>query len=456
MEIVCASAKPDAKRVLIVSTYKTRCGMASHAEVLISHLKDLYALDVFPLDQFVLRSRDKRVNDAGNKAIKRMCAKLRDYDAVILQWEPEFWGASHKQILKRVKMFTQNVSRLIFVNHTVMSEPAILSFNAVRSIAGEYGVSSAVTYVRDAIRGFHSRLYNLFKAVDRRRELTVIAHTRRDRRFLEMVVGFSDVRDHPLFHIRHEWRDAIERDAKAARREMESIYGKDVVFIATFGFLTDHKSIDTAVTAMRYLPKNYKLLIYGGVHPNTIKEREPVNPYVKSLTSSARGDVASLMKFAPTSLRSGSIQGTPVTNEAIKNIFLSNLPVDDRVIFMSSPDDYEFAVAIGACDVAVLPYLEIGQSASGPASQVLELGARLVSTTARPFSEIDRIFPNRISMFDIGNYMQLAVAIKNALTKPKHAPFSLEKGSWTQRDFYVAAIEDNIAKASGARREAAE
>jgi len=455
VEIVQISSKPAAKRVLIVSTYKTRCGMASHSEVMISHLKDEYAIDVFPLDQFVLRNRDKRANEAGNRSIFNLCKRLKDYDAVVLQWEPGFWGVTNPQILRRVKMFCQNVRRLIMINHTVMPEPSILSLSAVRSVAAETGLSSAVTYLKEAVTGFHSKLYKFFKDVDDRGDLTVLTHTRRDKKFLEMVVGFRDVRDHPLFHIHAEWRDQLDKDSSAARKELESIFGADSIFVSSFGFLTEHKSIDTTINAMRFLPKNYKLLIYGGVHPNAIKEFELINPYVKTLTSAVTGDVRSIIKYAPLNTRAGNNNENIYSTEALRNVAKLNSPIADRVFFMGSPEDYDFAVAIGACDVAVLPYLEVGQSASGPASQILELGARLVATTARPFAEIERYFPGRVTMFDTGNHLQLATAVQNVLTKPKHKPFSIEPNSNTQREFYVRAIEDTSVKGGGKLREVA-
>ena len=455
MEVVPVTAVSGAKRILIISTYNIRCGMASHTEVLISHLGKRYSIDVFPLDQFVLRNRDKRASIAGDQAIRDLCPKLALYDVTIMQWEPGFWGLKHSQILKRVKLLTDHVQRLVLVKHTVMPEPAMISYKALKSVVNESGFSAALNYATEAAIGFHSRLYGYFKKIDRRGQLTVITHTRRDKRFLELVVGFSDVRDHPLCHIHDEWADSIEADGKAERRRLETLYGADSIFVSTFGFLAEHKSLDTALTSLRMLPENYKLLIYGGIHQYTIKEFEPINPYVKRLVSTATGDPARLLKFAGASRTSGKGADLTASSEAFDGLFEEVKPIKDRVIFMGAPDDYQFAVAIAASDISVLPYLEVGQSASGPASQIVELGSKFIATNAKPFAELVKYFPDRISMFDIGNYMQLATAIRTATFRPPHKPFSAPYNSGTQRDFYISAIEDTFAKASDQRKKAA-
>ena len=58
-------------------------------------------------------------------------------------------------------------------------------------------------------------------------------------------------------------------------------------------------------------------------------------------------------------------------------------------------------------------------------------------------------------MFDIGNHLQLATAIRTAVQKSAPKPFSTPYNSWTQRDFYVKAIEDTAVKGRGRTLEAA-
>src|SRR5437016_4725312 len=53
--------------------------------------------------------------------------------------------------------------------------------------------------------------------------------------------------------------------------------------IGVFGFLGRYKGFDTVVKALHHLPKDYHLLIFGGVHPNEIKLHQPIDPVVSTL-----------------------------------------------------------------------------------------------------------------------------------------------------------------------------
>jgi hypothetical protein len=55
-----------------------------------------------------------------------------------------------------------------------------------------------------------------------------------------------------------------------------------------------------------------------------------------------------------------------------------------------------------------LPYLEVGQSSSGPISQALELGCRVIASRTHTFLQFGRYHQNMIEFFDIGNHLELA------------------------------------------------
>jgi hypothetical protein len=62
-------------------------------------------------------------------------------------------------------------------------------------------------------------------------------------------------------------------------------------------------------------------------------------------------------------------------------------------------------------DVVVMPYLEVGQSASGPISQAVELGCRVIASRTHAFLGFARYHPQTIEFFDIGNHLELAERI---------------------------------------------
>jgi hypothetical protein len=82
--------------------------------------------------------------------------------------------------------------------------------------------------------------------------------------------------------------------------------------------------------------------------------------------------------------------------------------LSSRLHFMGSFDDDDFLAGMAICDVVALPYLEVGQSSSGPISQAVELGCRVIASRTHNFLEFARYHPNTIEFFDIGNHLELA------------------------------------------------
>jgi hypothetical protein len=74
-------------------------------------------------------------------------------------------------------------------------------------------------------------------------------------------------------------------------------------------------------------------------------------------------------------------------------------------------DDGEFCTAMAICDSVVLPYVEVGQTSSGPISMALDMGCRVIASRNRAFLQMARYHPGEIEFFDIGNYAELAARI---------------------------------------------
>ena len=85
---------------------------------------------------------------------------------------------------------------------------------------------------------------------------------------------------------------------------------------------------------------------------------------------------------------------------------------------MGALSDNEFLTGMAICDAVVFPYLEVGQSASGPISQALELGCRIVASRTHTFLEFAEYHRDAIELFDIGNHLELAERI---LARPQFA-----------------------------------
>src|ERR1700674_3355408 len=75
---------------------------------------------------------------------------------------------------------------------------------------------------------------------------------------------------------------------------------------------------------------------------------------------------------------------------------------------MGALGEPDFLSGMTICDAVVFPYLEVGQSSSGPISQALELGCRIIASRTHTFMEFAEYHENAIEFFDIGNHLELA------------------------------------------------
>ncbi len=140
-----------------------------------------------------------------------------------------------------------------------------------------------------------------------------------------------------------------------------------------------------------------------------------MHPYISSLLRDANVDATLYDQ-----MQNASGVGLSINVESRLTELFGRHPRDlsDRVHFMGAPDDADFLAGMATCDVVVLPYLEVGQSSSGPISQAIELGRRVIASRTHAFLEFARYHPNTVEFFDIGNHLELAERIA---ARPQYA-----------------------------------
>lgn len=117
---------------------------------------------------------------------------------------------------------------------------------------------------------------------------------------------------------------------------------------------------------------------------------------------------------------------------------------------MGALGDAEFLAGMAICESVVFPYLEVGQSSSGPISQALELGCRVIASRTRTFLGFAEYHPNVIEFFDIGNHLELA---ERVLARPQFAarPFP-DFNAETNKALYLLANSRLLQGAGSASR----
>jgi glycosyltransferase involved in cell wall biosynthesis len=285
--------------------------------------------------------------------------------------------------------------------------------------------------------GIASRL----RHAQRFKPVTAIVHTRRDFWYMKYVHGLRSVYDHPLSFLGAA--EAQEIRCSAGREKfavLDAVPAHDKL-IGVFGFLGRYKGFDTVIRALHHLPEEYHLLIFGGVHPNEIRPHQAIDPVVSSLFDAGYVDTSVAER---TRAHSGTT--TPIVSVAVDGSMRDLLiehPKDlsGRIHFLGAQSDADFLAGMAICDAVVFPYMEVGQSSSGPISQALELGCRVIASRTHTFLQFARYHPNTIEFFDIGNHLELAGRL---LARPQFEPLDrlLAFNVETNKATYLAANGD--------------
>ncbi len=400
---------PRRDRLAIVSTRNKLCGIAAYTQALERQLAEVFDITVFDLDQYLLRSQHPRVRALGDRHIKEICREIARFDTVNLQLEYGTLGRGAKDIERRFRWLVAASPRLSVTFHTLIRPPAFPIADVAKAIL-TFKWSKAVD-----IRTIYARSNRLsagiakcLRRAQRRKPVSVIVHNHRDGSDARHLHAFRRVFDHPLSFL-----SSIEAEsviAHAARRRFTQLdpLPPDAKLVGIFGFLNDYKGFGTVIRALHHLSEDHHLLIFGGVHPNEIPSRATIHPYVASLLTDARVDTTLYDQMR-------DIAGVGLNLDIERHLLelFGKHPRDlsERVHFMGALDDADFLAGMAICDVVVLPYLEVGQSASGPISQAVELGCRVIASRTHTFLEFARYHPNTVEFFDIGNHLELAERI---------------------------------------------
>jgi glycosyltransferase involved in cell wall biosynthesis len=405
-------------RLALVSTYSELCGIAAYTRSLEKQLADVFDIRVFDLNQYLLRSAHGRVRKFGDRHIQEICRELKDFNAVNLQLEHGTLGRSARDIFRRFSWIVRAAPQLSVTFHTMFDAAAFDYVRWLRAIS-RFNFAEAV-----AMRSLYNRTHLLsagiatrLRRAQRFKPVTIVVHTRRDMWHMKYVHGLRHVYDHPLSFLSESEAKEIRRTATRRRFPILDALPNDAKLIGVFGFIGRYKGFDSVIRALHHLPPDHHLLIFGGIHPNEIKAHQPIDPIVSALFDAGYVDtsVAERMRAVPA-------RGVPTVSVAVDGStrdLLIQHPKDlsQRIHFLGATSDADFLAGMAICDPVVFPYLEVGQSSSGPISQALELGCRVIASRTHTFLQFGKYHKDMIEYFDIGNHLELAARI---LARPQY------------------------------------
>jgi glycosyltransferase involved in cell wall biosynthesis len=426
-------------RLAVISTYNELCGIAGYTRGLEKQLGDVFDVTIFGLNQYLLRATHRRVRRFADRHIHAICREIRDFDAVNLQLEHGTLGYDRRDIYRRFCWILQAAPRISVTFHTVFVAEAFDYWTYLKEICrGNFTAAGALrsNYYRAQLlsAGIAKRL----RRAQRFKPVSVIVHTRRDRAHMEYIHGLRNIYDHPLSFLGEADAGVVRESASRRKFAILDELPGDAKLIGVFGFLGRYKGFDTVVRALHHLPKEYHLLIFGGVHPNEIRPHQAIDPVVSSLFEAGYVDT-SIAERVWTKPGTGAPAVSIAVEGAARDLLIDH-PKDlsERIHFLGAGPDADFLAGMAICDAVVFPYLEVGQSSSGPISQSLELGCRIIASRTHTFLQFARYHQNMIEFFDIGNHLELAARI---LARPEFdlRARRLTFNTATNRAVYLAA-----------------
>jgi len=436
------SSKP---KLAIIGTFDDLCGIAAYVKTMVRLLGDRYDVTVFDLDQYLFKHASSTVQRLAEAEVRRICAELPRFDAVNIQLEHGLFGTSANMIVRRLKSIIRACPTLVITFHTILEGGHPQWRTLLRSVVRGRPVRGVQAFRQMRHDNLLANgLYRFLRQEQRRRgsrqRLSVVVHTRRDRRMLQYVHSLENVYDHPLAQLTPDRVAEIRSRADRANFAGLGQLPPDAILLGCFGFLSSYKGFDTAIKAVRLLPKRYHLAIFGALHPGGTKAFAKRDAYLSKLLA--------MVHAGQRLLESGKERGKKspfniaVEGDRLPELMASSNPDDlsARVHFLGAVSDDDFPAAIAVCDTVLLPYREVGQSSSGPLCLGIELGKHVIATRTKAFLQAQRYYRNRYRTIDIDNHLELAQAIEAESGVVGDFPLPTSFSAETNRAMYLALL----------------
>jgi len=367
-------------KVVIVSSYRRNCSVAQYVEHLEQPLRQLISdLEILALPVDLLRASGATAASMAKSEMNALLARVAKADVVILEFEPGLFGKTQGRVWATVKAVLAASKRVVVTYHTAPMPPATLQ----PSIGG-----AKAFLVHTYRQQIFVRL--LRKIRSNQRKFVHIVQTEREKTRLTLLgVDPGRIFDMPLAFLSQQQK--AEMSDGRHRTDLDDTLGTGgKKLLGLFGFLGGIKGTRVALKALSLLPGDHHLLVVGGIHPEGVIHGTSNQPALRDIQK----------ELAPDH-RPGELPEQSAARRALL----------DRVHFAGSVDNRRFSELMAACDAIVLPYEEVGQTSSGPASLALDLQRPIYCTRTGAFRELGKYADDALSFFEIGNYFELAQKI---------------------------------------------
>ena len=241
-------SKFKGQRVLNISPWGTKCGIATYCKAL---RKGLDSLDLFSANDIIVLDHKKINNESfakNQKFYDDIIKKCASYDLIFLQHEFLFFASSQYSIKKSIKLFSKFLQ--------VLSKKCPQSQIIVH-------VHTPVDMINNFNANFSSGIEKYLYEISKLKNVKLIGNVMHIVNDLAQYkihagVGFDPVKS--FLYQAHEYKEDI---AEKVRQKLSIKPGDYVMSI--LGFINEPKGHLEVIEVMKKLPKNYKLLVIGGV-----------------------------------------------------------------------------------------------------------------------------------------------------------------------------------------------
>ncbi len=363
------------KKYILVSSFSESCGNAYFTEILLDGLRvEGFHAECASLDLSLTQSMERVIRKKADAHIDHICKSLKSADAVNIQFEAGLYGTMPSDIIKRFKKLILSNPNTSVTLHSPRLLGAPSGYRDVIKLVLTGRIKAAYNKYLEMVKGnVHFKLNRAIIELIVRNGSKIIVHTKRAKDQINKLYGYdlSNIYVHPLKFVAPDHK--VYPNKLISLKRGYSLDESDKI-IGMFGYISLYKGHSVALEAMMILPENYKLFIFGRVHPQTIRLGEVVDPYIKQLDD-----------------------------------FILRNNLKNRVYFVGEVPTEDFINYSGSVDCVWLPYLEVGQDGSGIASICCDVSNNVIASNSFAFDELMKLIPYpTVRRFDIGNCLELA------------------------------------------------
>ena len=378
----------NSRKMAIVSSYSESCGNAAFTRILhdsIEHYREDIQVEVVELDLKLLQSINRQVRAKADEHIRGICDRLKQYDLVNIQMEAGLYGTLPRDIVGRFRQLVSANKNTSVTLHSprLISAAQSGSRSAIKKLLRFDIKGGLKDFIGDKYAQIHLNINKKIISTAIKQNALLIVHTSRSQKQIRDFFSYDNIVVHPLKMIPVNY---VKEDGAFDRIVRQANFSEGDRLVGMFGYISAYKGHVDAMRAIEQLPENYKLLIFGRQHPQTLKANGKTDEYLDLLVK--------------------IVKKSPLLNK--------------RVYFMGELNDKDFLDVVSSVDIAWLPYYENGQDGSGIASICVDLCPRVLCSTSFAFDELFKLVSYKnVMRFDIGNILEMALKTEMFMREEK-------------------------------------